>query len=629
MFNLDLWKQQTAEKLAGLSAWLKERRDRDLPYLTYGALCAFTLTPVVEALARGELLPVMVTLGSVAGGVGGNLIAEQVQRWKERAGRDEIAAWVAETAPDNPDLRAALDTILQTVEAIPQAQARLDEAGRAWFTETLRRELKALGSELTVTAAGDRAVAIGGDVLDSPIVTGDVGGDVVMPGGTKVIHPDPAAAARTHLRQTYLERFAHRCNALPLAALGADREAEEALTLDAVYVALDTKTRIPLTGEEKKSRRYRGDDRPLSALEAARQETRLALLGDPGSGKTTFVRQLAGRLARACLNPEEPLPGWDAPLFPLLTTLRRLAPALDDRTLTGLSAEEQTRQLVEAVCARWQADLADLRVEVTPAELERLLAGERLLVIFDGLDEVPDALRPWVNRAVQAVLHTYPNIERVIVTCRVRSYSGGAELSGFARHELAPFDKDKIRQFVAAWYGAQADRLGQSEAERRANDLRRAVLDRDLFPLARNPMLLTTMAIIHQQDARLPRERVKLYRRAVEILLQKWQKQKGLEVSEKLAEALSDEMKMRAILQLLAYRLHEQQARGGGDELPRKEIVAWLEGPAYLGDLALAGEFLEYVDRRAGLLVGRGGVAGEKPRVYDFPVVTLLGIDNV
>ncbi len=53
-------------------------------------------------------------------------------------------------------------------------------------------------------------------------------------------------------------------------------------------------------------------------------------------------------------------------------------------------------------------------------------------------------------------------------------------------------------------------------------------------------------------------------------------------------------------------------------DVPRPAALALLEQPEYLGDLALANAFLEYVDHRAGLLMGRGG-APERPATYSFP----------
>jgi formylglycine-generating enzyme required for sulfatase activity len=134
-------------------------------------------------------------------------------------------------------------------------------------------------------------------------------------------------------------------------------------------------------------------------------------------------------------------------------------------------------------------------------------------------------------------------------------------------------------------------------------------------------MLLTTMAIIHQREIGLPRERVRLYSLAVQVLLSRWQRWKGIAVSDELESILRDDLRMRAILERLAYEAHCCQAeQGESADLVRRDLWALLEDPALLGDVGLADEFLDYVDQRAGLLVGQGGGdGGRHPQTYAFP----------
>jgi formylglycine-generating enzyme required for sulfatase activity len=129
------------------------------------------------------------------------------------------------------------------------------------------------------------------------------------------------------------------------------------------------------------------------------------------------------------------------------------------------------------------------------------------------------------------------------------------------------------------------------------------------------------MAIVHQREVGLPKERVRLYSLAVEVLLSRWQKRKGSSVSPALAALLDDDLRMRHILEVLAYQAHRAQA-GDSDagDLSRIEILTLLEEPGHLGDIALAAAFLDYVDQRAGLLVGRGGGEEKRhPQLYSFP----------
>ncbi len=632
-FDLETWKEKTTASLHKVGQWLERRKNEDAPYLLYGYLGGLSLWPLVAAAQADQLLPAVMALGSVAGGIGGNLLANQVQKWTDQAApvtETEVVEWVAENSAANPELRLALDAILKQLDVVAQAQAQLGEADRQWFSELLRAELARLGNlahfeaELSGTGAIAQGPGARAAMADRAgiAVAGDVGRDVHITHLHGQLPSDPEQARLATLQHRYLERFAHYCNVLPLGDLGGDKETGEEISLEAVYVSLDTKTRVPRS-EEDKSKLPGQNERPLSAMEVAIQEKKLVLVGDPGSGKSTFVRQLAGRLASNRLGQREDLPsGWQGKVWPMLTTLRNLTPRLAELDLANVSTDEQDRRLVEVVYCQWQADLTDLRVAELAARLDDVLAEERLLVIFDGLDEVPENLRRWVRQAVWAVLKTYHTIERVIVTCRVRSYTGPAVLSGFAKHELAPFDEAKIERFVHCWYNAQRDRLGQTEANKKAQDLRRAVFDRDLRRLAQNPMLLTTMAIIHQQEVGLPRERVRLYNLAVQVLLSRWQRRKGLmTVSPPLRTVLDDDRQIRSIMELIAYQIHAHQAKEGeSTELARGQLVTLLDGPRYLGETGLANDFLDYVDKRAGLLVGRGGGGeGQKPQTYDFP----------
>ena len=53
-----------------------------------------------------------------------------------------------------------------------------------------------------------------------------------------------------------------------------------------------------------------------------------------------------------------------------------------------------------------------------------------MLLIFDGLDEVAESARTRVRLAVKALLRAYPKAGRVIVTCRVRSYTDAIAFTG-------------------------------------------------------------------------------------------------------------------------------------------------------------------------------------------------------
>ena len=131
---------------------------------------------------------------------------------------------------------------------------------------------------------------------------------------------------------------------------------------------------------------------------------------------------------------------------------------------------------------------------------------------------------------------------------------------------------------MTAWYAALAD-LGQmprKEAEQRTANLRQA-LER-LTELAQNPLLLTTMAVVHTAQVELPRERVKLYQRCVEVLLRRWQKHKAGKVPV-LTELGVSESVLLAALWEVAYAAQASGGRGEAADVPPSQALKILTAP--------------------------------------------------
>lgn len=389
--------------------------------------------------------------------------------------------------------------------------------------------------------------------------------------------------------------------------------------------------------------------RPLKAQEAADQNSHLLLLGDPGSGKSTFVRQLTARYATALLEGEtQPLP--------IFIVLHELIPGLNalfqDPDFPKARQRDQQRQLSDLLTSEWTRRLEEWGIAELEAELLTLARSAdkgQILLVLDGLDEVPEQLRPLLFDAIPAVSHLYPAITRIIVTCRTRSYWEGM-LLGFHASFLASFTDDQVANFVTAWYRTQQrlGRMDQRRADQNIQDLQNAARG-NLRELASNPMLLTAMTIIHQQETKLPEQQVELYFLAVNVLMVRWQQGKDQvhHLSADLDALLADSRKLRRILEALAYEAHKTQAsastRKGDDQadndddetesherqqpLSRGELLVLLED-RLAGDTQLANDFLDYIDHRAGLLVGRGGAVSQasdrettnrKPQTYSFP----------
>ena len=456
---------------------------------------------------------------------------------------------------------------------------------------------------------------------------------------TNYVQPGPGADADT-LRSAYLQRLVSQTEALALSgvdpALANDREAR--LRLDAVYTALLT------TSTDERNTKGRPipvpENRPraLSALALLDRQSRLVLLGDPGSGKSTFVNFvvlcLAGealgrpdvnlKVLRSPLPAEEeeeakkPQPWRHKALLPVRVVLR-------DFAATGLPEprEEATAQHLWSFLER---ELQACGIGEYLPHLKQELLAKGGLVLFDGLDEVPEAeaRRQQIRQAVESFCQSLGKC-RVLLTSRTYAYRNQEwKLPGFAEGELAPFSRGQIHRFISRWYEQMAalGRLPEEDARGRAVLLERAVFTGDrLLGLARRPLLLTLMASLHAwRGGSLPERREELYASAVDLLLDVWEKQRvrfdarGEPVlpQPSLSEFLNvGREKVRAVLEELACECHGAQADTTGTaDLDEGRLVT---GLLRLNPEAKLGLLVEYLRDRAGLLEPRG------VGVYTFP----------
>ncbi|MFN2135890.1 MAG: SUMF1/EgtB/PvdO family nonheme iron enzyme, partial [Candidatus Promineifilaceae bacterium] len=516
----------------------------------------------------------------------------------------------------------------------------------------------ATASEGSAVAEGEGATAVAergvsaGDVGQS-VVTGDH--NVVVGSGNVTVQqapPDPAQIDPGALREAYLWRVLDEHNRLLLGgidpkAVTADRER---LRLSAVYTALLTERRegaeaLPAGGQQRDG--MQKETRRLSAVEQLNEEQHLVLLGDPGSGKSTFVNFAAVCLAGEAMGHEElnagllttPLPAeeekrpgddgektpapqpWDhGALLPVCITLREFAA----RGLPPAGQEGTAEHL-------WRF----LENELKTAGLEKflpLLKKEMLerggIFMFDGLDEVPavDQHRTQIKQVVEDIAATCRK-SRILVTSRTYAYQRQDwRLPGFAETVLAPFSKEQIGYFVDRWYEqlAALQRFRGDDAQGKAALLKDAIYRSErLYDLAERPLLLTLMASLHAwRGGSLPEKREVLYSDAVDLLLDVWEQQRVVRAADGAVQVVQpsleqwlavDRDKVRGLLNRLAYEGHKSQPElVGTADIPQKKLAAELLELS--DDLTLQPkQLVAYISNRAGLLVPRG------QGIYTFP----------
>ncbi|MCP4529753.1 MAG: SUMF1/EgtB/PvdO family nonheme iron enzyme, partial [Delftia sp.] len=537
---------------------------------------------------------------------------------------------VAERAPGDPGLRNALDAILAQLDAVTQAQVGLSEADRDWFATTLRKELDGLGNLARFEAAlvGSGAIAQGAGaqaVGQRGIGTRNFQGLAVTGDQNIVVLAAEAAEAfwrqfgsrrlsETELRratESYLAHLMDRYRYLDFRGMGVSDRAPLRLPLVEMYIPL--KARVELPQGETWSRELRLAGRRLSAeedevvgrrlgepapvLDLLRQYDGLVLLGDPGAGKTTFLKYLALRLA---LGEGEAL-GLGARL-PVLLPLSAYANALAARDVP----------LNHFIAAYYRDRGVDL--PIGPMLDEALDQGGALLLL-DGLDEVKDLAQR--HLVVQRVLEFFTFQRRrgnkFVLSSRVVGYRDvRPTVEGLAEGTLVDFEDDEIAQFVKKWTGAleRAARGDTPVARQEADRERRELLDAvqhnpGVRRLAANPLLLTILALMKRQGVTLPERRVELYQKYVETLLKHWNLARGLD---RPPSRDLDVVETVRVLAPLALWMHETSPGVGlvKREAARRKLEEICAGRGAPEPERAARRLLEDVREHAGLLLERG-----------------------
>lgn len=248
----------------------------------------------------------------------------------------------------------------------------------------------------------------------------------------------------------------------------------------------------------------------------------VVILGDPGSGKSTLLRYLALCAAR------EGLAGGAAPPAPPVPAERLRLPILvplaayDDwvrRNQSALSIHD----FLPLYFDKWHS------LPGLGPVFRRAFDAGRALVLLDGLDEVLDvaARRHVAGQARALIQHEIGRGNRFAVTSRIVGYRE-APLPGDLPHvTVLDFGPDEIETFSRKWCEACEVWLAEGRTEvalQRAAAEAKALLDEvranpSVLRLAANPLLLTMLALLRRAGGRLPDQRIRLYERYIDTLL--------------------------------------------------------------------------------------------------------------
>ena len=264
----------------------------------------------------------------------------------------------------------------------------------------------------------------------------------------------------------------------------------------------------------------------VSGLKAVERYAKLMVLGKPGAGKTTFLQYLAIQCNQG---------GFQAHLVPVFIRLNSFAEdALDEGNFSLLDYLKQEFS----------------RSGVSEQEVETLLNHGRILILLDGLDEVPDATSDEVIKQIRKLSEKYYK-NQLIITCRIAAQE--YRFRGFTEVEIADFKPKQIETFAKKWFVAVARNSPESGLNKASVFLEQMDLpeNQQIRELAATPVLLNLICLVFQAKADFPAKRSDLYKQGLDLLLIRWDEARGIKRDD-IYRNLSLPHKLQLLSQLAA-----------------------------------------------------------------------------
>jgi formylglycine-generating enzyme required for sulfatase activity len=405
--------------------------------------------------------------------------------------------------------------------------------------------------------------------------------------------PEPADIA------AYLTALWNSTGQIEIKNLRIADGSANSFNIDELYTPLTT----VLPHEPRDISGMPGTERAAVPLQEALKEPRLVLVGDPGAGKTTFLRRIAFEACHALLGKEtdrhvEPMLAGP-PLFPVLIRAESLS-----KLLKAGDTKERLFHFLDGEYPDVGAD--HFR--------ERFAKG--CLLLLDGLDEVADEpARDRIVELLKGAAHACPHT-RIVATSRPGVFGGVTSIHGFHSVHVAPLDRAAIAVFAGKWGRAVYPNDESAAAKLTRTLLSEVNAKKEIRALAVNPVMLTALACLHFTHAVLPEQRSELYWSVLEWL-----------AKARAAKTGRDYNILLALLRKLAFAMHAGEQtkrteieRGEAVELLAPEFQEEREKPR---QRVAAERFLEAEEVNSGIIVSHG----EKVRFWHLTFQEALAAD--
>ena len=267
--------------------------------------------------------------------------------------------------------------------------------------------------------------------------------------------------------------------------------------LDGLGMGVARRWRLSELFQPLRARRHGSDDAPV--LNVIRNQTRTAVIGGVGYGKTTLLKYITYTYAQDSESP-----------VPYFMTAQELA------VFVGSSGESPGAQQLLSL---WAAQSADRGWGLGVEWIEKKLGVGNIIVLVDGLDTVPPARRRGVCETIRLAALRWPKA-RWCVSSRPGAWDA-EPIEGFEDTLLSELNDAEIEAFIWRWARHMALHTGEHrQVQPFSSNLVRMILENDkLRKIGSSPLNLTVMSLVFWHRRALPAAKLQLYREIVNWLL--------------------------------------------------------------------------------------------------------------
>jgi predicted NACHT family NTPase len=394
----------------------------------------------------------------------------------------------------------------------------------------------------------------------------------------------------TRFEREYLEWVINMHQFLPvlpttLAPVAEHRKQE----LDKLYVSLSVSDRL---------------DDPSATVpmyEVFSESHNIVILGDPGAGKTTFLRYIALTCSRARINAtnlsghisartqlkqEFGFTSHPLPIFVFLNRFR------------DPGFWNNSKSMLDAI--RDELASNDMLRHIPKTFFEDKLRNGECLFLLDAFDELgSQEARDTVATKIGELAAASPPGNRFLVSSRIVGYNGQLRSYGFDGYAIQRLSWESVKQLVGRWYAY----LGETKLQEQLIGALQA--NPRLFDLAANPMLLSLIVLVQYVQRIIPDRRHVLYDECIKILVERRYAPPSIRMT--FDKIISSDDAIR-LLREIAQFMHISRVR----EIARNMLVEVVIPERMerllitLPPLATYAEVLRNIEERSQLLVERG-----------------------